>query len=74
MSAPMKAKPGTAQKMMCKACGVAMNHHAEKLVDPVSAAEVRLMDTVLGGIVEEMHTCPECGQVHARRSHGNTRS
>jgi len=58
-----KVKP-----MSCPDCGVEMNHHAEKLVDPRSAEEAAKMDAALGGILEEMHTCPECGKVHSRRS------
>jgi predicted RNA-binding Zn-ribbon protein involved in translation (DUF1610 family) len=58
----MAAKP-----MKCPACGVEMNHHAEKLVDPVSAQEAARVDPALGGLIEEIHTCPECGQAHSRR-------
>ena len=56
----------TRPKMTCPECGVEMNQHAEKLVDPTSAAEAARVDPVLGGVVQEMHTCPECGQVHSR--------
>lgn len=52
--------------MMCKECGVAMNFHAEKLVEPTSAAEAKKMDPSLGGLIEEMHTCPGCGRVTSR--------
>ncbi len=54
--------------MNCPQCGVAMNHHAEKLVEPLNAAEARRMDAALGGAVEEMHTCPKCGTAHSRRA------
>jgi ribosomal protein S27AE len=47
--------------MMCPRCGIAMNHHAEKLIEPRSAAEAKHVDAALGGLVEEMHTCPGCG-------------
>ena len=59
---------GHVKPMHCPDCGVGMNHHAEKLVDPRSAEEAAMMDPVLGGIIEEMHTCPECGRVNSRRS------
>jgi hypothetical protein len=44
-----------------------MNRHAEKLVFPESAAERRLVDPALGGLLEETHTCPQCGNVESRR-------
>jgi len=60
--------PAKVQPMMCPECGVEMNHHAEKLVDPRTAEEAAKLDAALGGIIEEMHTCPECGKVHSRRT------
>ncbi len=54
-------------KMKCPECGVDMNHHAEKLVEPTNAREAAQADPKLGGLVEEMHTCPVCGLVHSRR-------
>jgi predicted RNA-binding Zn-ribbon protein involved in translation (DUF1610 family) len=59
--------PANASPMTCPECGVKMNHHAEKRVDPTTPEEAARMDPALGGIIEEMHTCPECGQVHSRR-------
>ena len=53
--------------MMCS-CGREMNHHAEKLVDPVTPEEAARVDPALGGIIEEMHYCPECGKGEARRA------
>jgi hypothetical protein len=44
-----------------------MNRHAEKLVYPGSAAEARGVDDILGGLIEETHACPACGNVEARR-------
>jgi hypothetical protein len=44
-----------------------MNRHAEKLVHPENAAELRLVDPTLGGLVEETHACPRCGNVESRR-------
>ena len=55
------------KKMICKDCGDEMNHHADKLVDPISAKEAARMDTALGGIVEEMHYCAQCGTGDSRR-------
>lgn len=53
--------------MICS-CGREMNHHAEKLVDPVTPEEAAQVDPALGGILEEMHYCPECGTGEARRA------
>ncbi|HEV8453991.1 MAG TPA: hypothetical protein VGQ24_03820 [Gemmatimonadales bacterium] len=53
--------------MTCPKCGAEMNRHAEKLVYPESAAEARRADPVLGGLIEETHACPACGNVVARR-------
>jgi hypothetical protein len=59
------------EKMICKECDVEMNHHADKLVDPTSAAEAKLVDPALGGMVEEMHSCPACGCTDSRHAHPN---
>jgi predicted RNA-binding Zn-ribbon protein involved in translation (DUF1610 family) len=56
------------EPMTCPACGVAMNCHAEKPVDPLDAKEAEAMDPHLGGMIEEVHTCPACGRVASRRS------
>lgn len=53
--------------MRCPKCGAEMNRHAEKLVYPETAAEARRADPALGGLIEEMHACPNCGNVEARR-------
>jgi ribosomal protein L37AE/L43A len=55
------------RKMLCKDCGMEMNHHADKLVEPISTAEVRRTDKALGGLIEEMHECPSCGKADSRR-------
>jgi len=57
----------TSGKMICKECGDPMNHHADKLVDPISAQEAARMDAVMGGIIEEMHYCTQCGIGDSRR-------
>lgn len=44
-----------------------MNRHAEKLVHPESTAELRLVDPALGGLLEETHACPRCGNIETRR-------
>jgi hypothetical protein len=51
--------------MICPRCGIAMNHHAEKLIEPRTDAEAARIDPVLGGLVEEMHAC-RCGASASR--------
>jgi len=62
-----------ASPMICRYCGVEMNHHAEKLVHPTGPADHASMDPVLGGIVEELHTCPACGTGASRRGTSGSR-
>ncbi len=52
--------------MICPECGIEMNHHAEKLVDPSSREEAARMDPALGGVVHDMFTCPTCGSGASR--------
>jgi ribosomal protein S27AE len=54
-------------RLRCPKCGAEMNRHAEKLVHPGSPAEARLVDVALGGLLEETHACPRCGNVESRR-------
>jgi ribosomal protein S27AE len=53
-------------KMRCPRCGAAMNHHADKLVEPSDARDADLLDPDLGGVVREVHGCPGCGAVESR--------
>ena len=46
--------------MICPKCGTEMNHHADKID---YAAENEPIDTALGGVLKEIHTCPKCGDV-----------
>ena len=55
-------------KLQCPECGVDLNHHAEKLDYTAALEEPAAIDPDLGGIVEEAHTCPECGKTHTRRA------
>ena len=54
--------------MICELCGAMMNAHAEKFVEPLSAAEAEQSDPALGGLIEEIHQCPRCGRIQSRRS------
>ena len=57
-------------KMICPDCGVEMNHHADKIDYSAALDDALNVDTVFGGVVEEAHTCPVCGQQHLRRADG----
>jgi len=48
-------------KMICPSCRVEMNHHSDKLVYTTDPQDAGLADPSLGGFIEELHTCPECG-------------
>jgi len=53
-------------KMICPKCGAEMNHHADKLVDPIKPDDIKHVNPSLGGVVTEMHCCPKCGAVESR--------
>ena len=55
-------------KMICPKCGAEMNHHADKLVDPVKPEDLKHVNPMLSGVIEEMHYCPGCGAVESRRA------
>jgi ribosomal protein S27AE len=57
-----------ANPMICPDCGVAMNHHADKVEKETDAHESSAFDRELGGVIEEIHTCPKCGKSHSRRA------
>ena len=50
-----------AKPMMCPQCGIPMNRHAERLIEPRDAAEAKAMNPALGGVILELHRCPGCG-------------
>jgi predicted RNA-binding Zn-ribbon protein involved in translation (DUF1610 family) len=54
--------------MMCPQCGIEMNYHAEKIDYITALTEPNAVDPDLGGIVEEVHTCPGCGNMETRRA------
>jgi ribosomal protein S27AE len=56
------------KKLVCPKCGVEMNCHAEKVDYAAATAEDEVFDTEPGGVIEEFHTCPECGQTLSRRT------
>ncbi|HSI97867.1 MAG TPA: hypothetical protein VK926_05850 [Gaiellaceae bacterium] len=44
-----------------------MNHQADKLVHPLTAAEGALMTSAIDGVIEKVFACPECGRIESRR-------
>jgi ribosomal protein S27AE len=55
-----------AGKMICSDCGVEMNHHADKIDYTMALDKPEMLDAALGGVVQEVHTCSECGQTSLR--------
>jgi predicted RNA-binding Zn-ribbon protein involved in translation (DUF1610 family) len=55
-------------EMTCPYCGATMNHHADKLIDPVEPADAADVDPALGGICAQMFGCPGCGNAETRRA------
>jgi hypothetical protein len=55
-------------RLICEECGVEMNFHAEKIDYSAAADEPGAFDTDFGGVVEEVHSCPACGQTETRRA------
>jgi ribosomal protein S27AE len=60
-STNQKSKP-----MICPECEVEMNHHAEKIDYAAALEEPTAIDPAFGGVVQEIHTCPECGRIMTR--------
>ncbi len=54
------------EKMICQECNMELNHHAEKLVEPVTREQAAKVDAAFGALVEEMHSCPGCGITETR--------
>lgn len=45
-------------KMVCPKCSAQMNHHANKLDYTTALTELDTVDPDFGGILAEVHTCP----------------
>jgi ribosomal protein S27AE len=50
------------KKLKCPKCGAGMNNHAEKISYETDRGG-HLPDPDFGGIVEDVYTCPGCGNV-----------
>lgn len=55
-------------KMICPKCSTQMNYHADKLDYTAALTELNVVDPNFGGILEEVHTCPNlnCKNVEVR--------
>ena len=53
-------------RMICPKCGAEMNHHAMKI--DYSVDDSALIDPAFEGVVEEVHTCPNCGHISLRQA------
>jgi ribosomal protein S27AE len=53
------------KKLNCPRCGAEMNNHAEKVSYEESAGGYK-PDPVFGGVMEDIFTCPGCGNVESR--------
>ena len=58
----------TTNAMMCPQCGIEMNCHAEKIDYMEALINPDAIDADRGGSLEEIHTCPGCGDTGARRA------
>ena len=60
----MTATP--ASKMICPNCHVEMNHHCDKLMQATDSPQSTRQDEAAGGVLEEFHSCPNCGRGGSR--------
>jgi predicted RNA-binding Zn-ribbon protein involved in translation (DUF1610 family) len=56
------------KKIICPDCGIEMNYHAEKIDYTSALIDPAATDPDLGGVLEEVHTCPRCGKTETRRA------
>ena len=56
------------EKMICHQCGIAMNHHAEKMDFDAGFREPDAADPDFGAVIEEYHVCAKCGTSASRRA------
>ena len=58
----------SATRLRCPKCGAEMNHHADKVDYTAGLDDPRAVDPFLGGVLQQVHTCPNCGNVEMRRA------
>ncbi len=54
---------GSRTQVLCPKCGTPMNRQAQKLIEPRSSDEARRADPALGGLLEDVYACPNCGWI-----------
>lgn len=52
------------EKLICPECGAEMNHHATKV--DYGAYDNGPLNSVFDGVLNEVHTCPQCGRTELR--------
>jgi len=57
-----------AGKMICPNCHVEMNHHCDKLMQATDSQQSSPLDETVGGVLEEFHSCPNCGRGGSRHA------
>jgi len=55
-------------KVICPHCKIEMNHHCDKIVYNFDANDAGRTDACLAGMVEEFHSCPQCGGAASRHA------
>jgi predicted RNA-binding Zn-ribbon protein involved in translation (DUF1610 family) len=55
-----------ANKLICPQCGDEMNHHADKVDYGAPLDDAAVTSADFGGLLQEVHTCPGCGNVELR--------
>ena len=58
----------TPPRMRCPRCGAEMNHHANKVDYSAGRDEPEVADLVFHGVLQEVHQCPDCGNIELRRA------
>lgn len=53
--------------MICHNCDVEMNYHALKIDYTAAIDDETAVDPAFGGVLQEAHTCPACGETQLRR-------
>ena len=57
----------TSNRMRCPKCGAEMNHHADKVDYGAGVRPEQGADPDFGGVLQQVHHCPNCGNVELRR-------
>jgi predicted RNA-binding Zn-ribbon protein involved in translation (DUF1610 family) len=55
-------------EMSCPKCGAAMNQHATKVDYAAGEQSPAAVDPAFNGVLQEVHQCPNCGNIEMRAS------